>query len=104
MAKRIRTRSKDEYLDMLDEDAPSSRRPSPRRKTSALRWLVTRAIVVLVLVGLLVGFAPMIVVSTGLWKTVLARAVPELSSQLEIGSLAELVFARCSPQHSCEGL
>jgi len=88
MAKRIRTRSKDEYLDMLDEDAPSSRRPSPRRKTSALRWLVTRAIVVLVLVGLLVGFAPMIVVSTGLWKTVLARAVPELSSQLEIGSLS----------------
>src|SRR5437879_4512631 len=54
---------------------------------SRLFWLGSRLLVVLVLLAVLVFFAPAAIVKTGLWKSILASATPELAHQLDVGSL-----------------
>jgi hypothetical protein len=77
----------------LDEDLPVSahqgRNDAPETwRPSRLRWLASRLLVMLVLLGVLGFFAPTIISATGLWKTLLASAAPDLAGKVEIGSLS----------------
>jgi hypothetical protein len=61
--------------------------PAPRRP-SRLSWFASRLVVMLVLLAVLGLFAPTIISATGLWKSLLASAAPELAGKIEIGSLS----------------
>ncbi len=72
----------------LPDDALQDRDDSPPRRRSRLGWFASRLLVMLVLLGVLGLFAPTIISATGLWKSLLASAAPELAGKIEIGSLS----------------
>jgi hypothetical protein len=95
MARRSRTRLDDELDDDRYEDedelderpARRSRRAEGPRRPSLLFWLLSRLLVVLILLAVLLGFAPWILSATGLWKPILAWAAPDVAGKVEIASL-----------------
>jgi translocation and assembly module TamB len=62
-----------------------------RSRRGRLRWKILAA---LALVAALVYFAPAIVATTGLWRLVVARAVPSLSENLDMAGLQLGWFSR----------
>jgi hypothetical protein len=96
MARRSRKKMDDELDDDLyDEEDEIEERPQrrsrraegPRRRPSFLFWLLSRLFVVLILLAVLVCFAPWILSATGLWRPILAWAAPDLAGKVEIASL-----------------
>lgn len=77
MAKKIRTRVIEEYE--TDEVAPAGPRRSRRLR---------RVLVVGLLLAALGWFAPWIASATGLWKSLLATAAPELAGKIDAQSLS----------------
>jgi translocation and assembly module TamB len=77
MAKKIRTRVIEEYE--TDEVAPAG----PRRSR-----LLRRVLIVGLLLAVLGWFAPWIAAATGLWKSLLAAAAPELDGKVDAKSLS----------------
>ncbi|HEX5104963.1 MAG TPA: hypothetical protein VFV87_14185, partial [Pirellulaceae bacterium] len=94
MAKRSRARVEDDLDDDYYEDEEFEERPARRkrrepgpRQGSFLGWFASRLLVVVVLLAVLVFFAPWIVSATGLWKPILAWAAPDVAGKVEIGTL-----------------
>src|SRR5262245_19080242 len=77
-------------IDDADDDAGERRRWTSKRQRggSWLFWLGSRLFVVALLLGVLVYFAPLLIGSTGLWKTLLATAAPEIAKQVDAKSLS----------------
>jgi hypothetical protein len=69
-----------------DADVASPRTKKTRR-SSPLFWLVSRLLVLVILLGALAFFAPILIARSGLWKTVLAVAAPKLSGKIDATSL-----------------
>lgn len=84
MAKRVTTKVIEE-VETDDDGTPGL--PFVRRR-SRMGWYVWRAGLLLTLLGVLGWFAPSIVATTGLWKTLLGRFVPPLSGRVDAGSLS----------------
>ena len=77
-------------LDLPDEDDPAparGKRTQPGRP-SRLAWWGSRLTMTAVLLAVLVVFAPTIVSATGMWKSILAWAAPDLAGQINAGSLS----------------
>jgi hypothetical protein len=70
-----------------DDDRREKRRDDPR-PPSRLRWLVARSLFLLVLLAVLVLIAPSVLSASGVWKSVLNWAAPELAAQIDAGSLS----------------
>src|SRR5262245_61204099 len=70
-----------------DQPAPMRRKPTQRRPRSRLFWLVSRLFVLLLILGVLAYFAPVIIASSGLWKQILAVGSPEIAKQVDAKSL-----------------
>ena len=85
MAKQRKQRDYDRDDD--DADDREYRPPAKRRGGSRLFWFASRLFVVLILLAVLAFFAPILIGSTGLWKTILASAVPKLSGKVDARSL-----------------
>jgi hypothetical protein len=68
--------------DQRRDDAPRGGKIASRRPRSRLFWLGSRLLVVVVLLGILVFFAPQIIGGTGLWKSVLAITAPQLAPNI----------------------
>jgi hypothetical protein len=64
------------------DDAPRAGK-SKSRPRSRLFWFGSRLLVVVVLLGILAFFAPQIIGGSGLWKSVLAIAAPQLAPQID---------------------
>jgi len=60
----------------------------PPRRSSRLGWFASRMFVMLVLLSVLVLFAPTIISASGLWKSLLTAAAPDLADKIQIGSLS----------------
>ena len=88
MAKRIKSKPQRDDLDTYEDEPQPARRVAARRQPSRLRWFGTRLLAMLVLLLILVGFAPTLLVSTGLWKSAVNYAAPQLKGKLEVGSLS----------------
>lgn len=75
-----------------DEDHDDSRSqresPPPRRGGSRLFWFGSRLLVLLLLLGVLAFVAPMLVGSTGAWKSLLASGAPKLAGKIDAASLS----------------
>lgn len=74
-----------------DDDEEETAEETPRRepaKPSRFRWLLSRLIVMLVLLGVLAWFAPTIASFPAVWKTGLGYAAPDLKNCVEIESLS----------------
>ena len=82
MVKRVTTKVIEE---VETEDGESS---SPKGRPSRRRWFLWRGAILLALLAALAHFAPAILATTGLWKTVLAIAVPALSGKVDAGSIS----------------
>jgi translocation and assembly module TamB len=74
------------FEDDLPEEKVKSKKPAPR--PSRVGWLASRLFVMLVLLAVLVVFLPTILSATGLWKTILASAAPDIAGKLNAGSLS----------------
>ncbi|ADB16807.1 hypothetical protein Psta_2133 [Pirellula staleyi DSM 6068] len=84
MAKRNKRRvAEDDLYDVPDDDG-ADETPAPKKRGG---WLF-RAFLGLVLLGVLVFFAPTIIVSTGLWKTALGYAAPQLAGKIDASSIS----------------
>src|SRR6266436_2816766 len=67
-----------------DDPAPRGGKQIKRRaRGSRLFWFGSRLFVVAILVGVLLYFAPQIISGTGLWKSLLAVASPQLAPQVD---------------------
>lgn len=83
MAKRSKRRvAEDDLYDVPDDDGVDET-PPPKRRGS---WMF-RALLGLGLLAALVWFAPTIIVSTGLWKTALGYAAPNLAGKIDASSI-----------------
>ncbi|MEX2173979.1 MAG: hypothetical protein WD872_06420 [Pirellulaceae bacterium] len=73
----------------LPDDAIESmnKRGAEPRKPTRGRWTFRFVVLLLLLAGLAVA-SPTILSATGLWKSLLAAAVPDLAGKIEIGSLS----------------
>ncbi|MDX1944223.1 MAG: hypothetical protein SFU86_02370 [Pirellulaceae bacterium] len=60
----------------------------PAKRPSRLWWLASRLFVLLILLGGLVVAAPSIISATGVWKSILSAAAPEVAGKIEIASLS----------------
>jgi len=69
-----------------EANQPSQSSPSPPRSARRSRWGLRLGLLAIGLAALTL-FAPQIVVSSGLWKSVLAAAAPQLASRIEIKAL-----------------
>lgn len=72
----------------LDDDRPEETRRPRSRKPSMFFWLASRLAVVFVLLAVLAFFLPTIIGSTGLWKTLVATAAPQLAGKVDASSLS----------------
>lgn len=88
MAKRVTTKVIEEVE--TDDEPRAVATPSKRRGLGRWFW---RTGFLLALLGVGAFFAPSIVVSTGLWKSLLAQAAPPLAGKVEVGSLSLGWFA-----------
>ena len=87
MARKIRTRVIEEYETDADESPPLlTRSASPEKPRGGRRW--KRLAFFLLLLGVLAWLAPWIVSATGLWKSLLPLAVPELGGKIDAQSLS----------------
>src|SRR4051812_2661930 len=68
--------------DQRRADAPRNGK-SKGRPRSRMFWLGSRLLVIVVLLGIVVFFAPQIIGGSGLWKSVLAIAAPQLAPQID---------------------
>src|SRR5262245_57260557 len=78
----------DEPVEIGVQSAP--KRPATLKSRpggSFVTWLGLRLLVVAILLGLLLFFAPNLVSGTGLWKTLVRVAAPEIAPQIDIKSL-----------------
>ncbi|HZL87760.1 MAG TPA: hypothetical protein VFB96_05235 [Pirellulaceae bacterium] len=82
MARKIRTRVIEEYETDEPEDSPSPR--SPPRRSRFLRRLAVGGLLLLVLAW----FAPWILATSGLWKSLIPIAAPELAGKIDAQSLS----------------
>jgi translocation and assembly module TamB len=75
--------------DRDDEGASRQRDAAPQRGRggSRLVWFGSRLFVVALLLGSLAYFAPLLVTSTGIWKSVLAAAAPQLAGKIDAAAL-----------------
>src|SRR5438552_13215684 len=74
----------------VNDDAQQRRKQSASKRRpggSRLFWFGSRLFVLLVLLGILAFFAPLLIGSTGLWKSLLAAAAPEIAKQIDAKSL-----------------
>src|SRR4029453_11575936 len=71
----------------VEDDDRHERRPAKARGSSMLFWLGSRLFVVIVLLAGLAFFAPLLIGRTGIWKSILAVAAPELAGKIDAGSL-----------------
>src|SRR5262245_39671495 len=74
--------------DLPDDDAEVRNDRKQPPQPSRLGWFASRLLVMLVLLGVLAGLAPTILSATGLWKSVLVAAAPDLANKIQIGSLS----------------
>src|SRR4029453_124016 len=72
----------------VEDDDRHERRPAKARGSSMLFWLGSRLFFrLLPLSGPAVFFAPLLIGRTGIWKSILAVAAPELAGKIDAGSL-----------------
>src|SRR5438128_1721407 len=57
------------------------------RRRSWSFWLVSRLLVVMLILGVLAFFAPMLIGRAGFWKQLVAVAAPGIAQQVDIASL-----------------
>src|SRR3954463_1171574 len=73
--------------DQRRDDAPRGGKSATRRPRSRLFWFGSRLFVVVMLLAILVFFAPQIIGGTGLWKSVLGIAAPQLAPQIDASAV-----------------
>src|SRR5262249_42906095 len=71
----------------VDYDDREAKRPVNSRGSSRLFWFGSRLLVAFVLLATLAFFAPLLIGGTGLWKTILAVASPQLAGKIDAASL-----------------
>ena len=70
-----------------DDDDRESREPARQRKGGSWTfWLGSRLLVVLLLLGVLAFFAPMLIGSTGAWKSIVCQHRAEAGGQARCSS------------------
>ncbi|HZN34476.1 MAG TPA: hypothetical protein VFB80_11680, partial [Pirellulaceae bacterium] len=76
-----------------DDDRESRESNKPRKGGSWTFWLGSRLLVVLLLLLVLAFFAPMLIGSTGAWKSIVASTAPKLADKLDAASVTLSWFA-----------
>jgi hypothetical protein len=72
-----------------DEEDPQEGRGHARQpRGSRLVWLGSRLLVVLLLLGVLAFFAPLLIGSTGAWKSILASTAPKLAGKIDAAAVS----------------
>src|SRR4051812_5912479 len=85
MAKnKIRPADDEDEVETADE-RPTKKERAPQ---SRMRWFLSRFVVMLLLLGVLAWFAPLVASYPFVWKPVLGFVMPEVSGNIEIKKLS----------------
>src|SRR5688572_24321338 len=86
MARKIRTRVIEEYETDVDDSPPLTRSAGTDKPRGGRRW--RRLVFGLLLLGVLAWLAPWILSATGLWKSLVPLAAPDLAGKIDAQSLS----------------
>ena len=77
-----------------EEDEEGREQLPTKPRGSRLVWFASRLLVLLLLLGVLAFFAPMLLATTGAWKSVLASSAPKLADKIDVKSLSLSWFSK----------